>query len=86
MWHHTEAKYHNPFLKGVIFCIKSSGPVLSDLFLEYGVLAIAFKKQVLLNTKGKKVSRLVQKERERTNDAAIHKEKALQIKSKAKIF
>lgn len=46
--------YYNPFLKRVIFCIKSLGPVLSDLFLESGVLAVAFKKQVLLNTKEKK--------------------------------
>lgn len=53
MWHPAKTEYyrsHIPFLKCVIFYIKSLGPVLSDLFLEYGVLAVALKKQVLLNT------------------------------------
>lgn len=34
--------------------MKSLGRGLSDLFVEYGVLAIAFKKQFLLNTKEKR--------------------------------
>lgn len=54
MQHPAEAEYYNPFLKCVISCIRSLGPVLSDLFLEDGVLAVAFKKQVLLNTKEEK--------------------------------
>ena len=58
MWHPVEAEYygcHIPFLKCVIFYIKSLGPALSDIFLEYGALAVALKKQVLLNTdKGEK--------------------------------
>lgn len=53
MSHPAEAEYYDPCLKCGVFSIKSLGPVLSDSFLEYGVLVEAFKKQVLLNTKEK---------------------------------
>lgn len=49
-----------------MFYIKSVCPVLSDLFLEYGVLAMSFKKQVLLNTKEEKSIKTDTK-RERNN-------------------
>jgi len=49
--------------------------VLFDLFPEYGALAVALKKQFLLKYRQnrKSILRLVQKEREITNDTAVHK-------------
>ena len=68
------------------FSIKSLGPVLPDLFLEYGVLAIALKKQFLLNTKEKK-SIKTGTEGERNNKLySCSQDKTRQIKTEVKIY
>lgn len=46
--------------------------MLSDLFLEYGVLAVVLKKQVLPNTKGKRSIKTGTKGEKITNDTAVH--------------